>query len=377
MSDTERSPERSAPIIDRTISPIAGRFGAGRTGKIVTVAALAAGCGIFMYASWKHGPTKPQTPLEPASQVVAFEPAKTDPPHGASATPTLAKPGLGAPVLSGAQAAAANGQVPALQPGGAQAGTSGASAAQTAAAARAAKLQAIRGAPILAFSQGEAGVGAVDAAIQPIAHVADGAAHASTELDQLRQGSVIGMAQASRLPDRNFLITAGTSIPCILQTAMDTSTPGYVSCIIPTDVYSDNGAVVLMEKGTKVLGEYHSGMHQGQKRLFVLWTRAVTPAGVAIGLTSPASDALGRAGFDGRIDTHFWEWFGGALLLSIVTDASAAVSRATSMPADASGVALQNTINIPPTLSKPQGAQVAIFAAQDFDFSGVYALKAR
>jgi type IV secretion system protein VirB10 len=296
--DTGRSTQRSAPIIDRTISPVAGRFGAGRAGKIVTVAALAAGCGIFMYASWKHGPTKPQTPLEPASQVVAFEPAKTDAVHGASAAPTLANPGAGAPVLGPAPAAGVNGPVPALQPGGVTAAASAASAAQAAAQARAAKLQAIRGAPILAFSQGGGGLGAVSAAIQPLDHVADGAAHTPTELEKLRQGSVIGMAQASRLPDRNFLITAGTAIPCILQTAMDTSTLGYVSCVIPTDVYSDNGAVVLMEKGTKVLGEYGSGMHQGQNRLFVLWTRAVTPAGVAIGLTSPASDALGRAGFD-------------------------------------------------------------------------------
>ena len=63
--------------------------------------------------------------------------------------------------------------------------------------------------------------------------------------------------------------------------AMDTATPGYVSCLIPRDVLSDNGAVVLMEKGTKVLGEYRSSLKQGQSRLFVLWTRAVTPAGVA------------------------------------------------------------------------------------------------
>ena len=381
--EAEPPPPRpaSSPIIDRTISPVAGRFGAGRTGKIVTVAALAAGCGIFMYATWKHGPTKPKTPLQPASQVVAFEPAKTDAVNGA--TPTLVNPGVGAPVLDPTQAAGANGQVPALQPGGAQAAASAASAAQAAAQARAARLQAIRGAPILAFSQGGGGSGAVSTAIQPIARLAD-PAPTPTELDQLRQGSAIGMAQANRLPDRNFLITAGTAIPCILQTAMDTSTPGYVSCIIPTDVYSDNGAVVLMEKGTKVLGEYRSGMHQGQKRLFVLWTRAVTPAGVAIGLASPASDALGRGGFDGRIDTHFWERFGGALLLSIVDDTSAAVAsrgnqngETVRVPSDAAGIALQNSINIPPTLTKPQGAQVAIFAAQDFDFSGVYALKAR
>jgi type IV secretion system protein VirB10 len=210
------------------------------------------------------------------------------------------------------------------------------------------------------------------------------ASHTPTELDQLRQGSAIGLAKASRLPDRHFVITAGTSIPCTLQTAMDTATPGYVSCIIGQDVYSDDGAVILMEKGSKVLGEYHSGMKQGQARLFVLWTRAVTPEGVAIGLASPASDALGRGGFDGTIDTHFWARFGGALLLSIIDDSSAAVAshvdqngETVRVPSDAAAVALQNSINIPPSLKKNQGSEVAIFVAQDLDFSTVYALKAR
>src|SRR3546814_9651628 len=42
-----------------------------------------------------------------------------------------------------------------------------------------------------------------------------------------------------------------------------------------------------MEKGTRVLGEYRVGIQQGQNRLFVLWTRAVTPQGVRIDLASP------------------------------------------------------------------------------------------
>lgn len=360
---------------DRTISPVAGRFGVGRTGKVVTMTALVAGCGIFLAATWRHGPPKAHAaPLDPARQVVAFEPAKTDPP-----APTLAAPGTNPPTLDPLQATAGGSQVPALQPSPAAGGTS---SAQTQAQARAAQVQAIRGAPILAFSRTASASSATVPGLSTIATKAsDGA---PTELDNLRHGSVIGMARAGRLPDRNYLITAGTSIPCTLQTAMDTSTPGYVTCLIGQDVYSDNGAVVLMEKGTKVLGEYHSGLRQGQKRLFVLWTRAVTPSGVAIGLASPASDALGRGGFDGAIDTHFWERFGGALLLSIVDDAASSLAQRydsngeiARVPSDAAAVALQNSINIPPTLSKAQGAQVAIFAAQDFDFSAVYALKAR
>lgn len=371
---------------DRTISPIAGRFGLGKSGKIATLAALTVGCGVFLAANWRHAPSKSHTErIEAARQVVNFEPAKVDAPGG-KAIPTLARPGTGAPVLeptsvsaSGAEGQADPNQVPAIEPGGGGMGQQQAKA-QSAAQARAAQLTAIRAAPIMAFSQ-SGGQVRMPTVMATASAPAEGAA---TELDQLRRGSTIGLARASRLPNRNFLIVAGTSIPCTLQTAMDTTTPGYVSCLIGADVYSDNGAVILMEKGTKVLGEYRSGMKQGQRRLFVLWTRAVTPAGVAIGLASPASDALGRAGFDGLIDTHFWERFGGALLLSIVDDSSTALAsrsnangETTRVPSDAAAAALQNSINIPPNLTKAQGSQVAIFAAQDFDFSSVYALKAR
>jgi type IV secretion system protein VirB10 len=363
-----REPAPDAPssaAAERAISPISGRLGSGLGGKAVVFAALVAGCGVFVAATWGHDkPKVDSTPVQPARQVVPFEPIRSTP------TPTLAAPGPDAPALA---ASAEGRQVPALEPS--------ARAAADPAAQRRAQLAEIRGAPILAFSRGGGGSGAPDAS-RPILAASIEAAE-PTELDQLRRGSTIGRARAARVGDRNFLILAGASIPCILQTAMDTGAPGYVTCLIPRDVYSDNGAVVLLEKGTRVLGEYRSGMRQGQKRLFVLWTRAVTPAGVAIAVASPATDPVGRAGFGGEIDTHFWDRFGGALLLSIVDDGAYAIAGrdsqygTTRLPSDAAGIALQGSVNIPPTLTKPQGAEVSILVAQDFDFSGVYGLKAR
>lgn len=360
--------ERAPPAFERSISPIAGRLGSGMAGKGVVLAALVAGCGVFVAATWGHEKPKAEPRRdEPARQVVPFESAMKAP------SPTLATPGANAPSLGPTDAA---GQVPAIQTT-----SGGPAAAADAATRRQAEVSAIRGAPILAYSRG--GDGRPDPAMPAILAAQAGPAREATELDQLRRSSSIGQARAARLPDRNFLIVAGANIPCILQTAMDTTTPGYVSCLIPRDVLSDNGAVVLMEKGTKVLGEYRSSLRQGQRRLFVLWTRAVTPAGVAIALGSPAADPIGRAGFDGEIDTHFWDRFGGALLLSIVDDAAYAVagpnngSNITRLPSDAAGIAVQNSINIPPSLRKAQGSEVSIFVAQDFDFSGVYGLRAR
>jgi type IV secretion system protein VirB10 len=373
MTDLDAAPVADAPKAepmsgeDRTISPVAGRFGGGRAGKAVALAALLAGCGVFAAATMHLPRARPAAaPDQPARQVVAFEPLKP---------PTLAAPGPGAPSLTPGQAAGGDpAQVPALQPAG----------ASTDAAAKArADLAAVRGAPLIAYSREGGGLGGPLGSSDVVPAIETAATGAATELDQLRHGSTIGQVRASRLPNRNFLIVAGSAIPCLLQTAMDTATPGYVSCLIPRDVLSDTGGVVLLEKGTKVLGEYRSSLRQGQKRLFVLWTRAVTPAGVAIRLESPAADALGRAGFDGDLDTHFWDRFGGALLLSIVDDGSYALagnggaSNTARVPSDAGAVALQNSINIPPSLRKAQGAEVSIFVAQDFDFSGVYGLKAR
>jgi type IV secretion system protein VirB10 len=204
----------------------------------------------------------------------------------------------------------------------------------------------------------------------------------ATNLDTLRQASAIGQAQARPLPDRNFLITAGSFIPCVLQSAMDSSQPGYVSCIVPRNIYSDNGRVVLMEKGTKIVGEYQGGLDRGQYRLFVLWTRAVTPRGIAIDVASPATDALGRGGMDGRVNNFFWQRFGTALLFSLVEDAATvgaeavgnSASNTTRVPSDAASTILQQNGQIRPVLRKNQGEDVGITVAQDFDFSTVYGL---
>lgn len=204
--------------------------------------------------------------------------------------------------------------------------------------------------------------------------------------DGLLRPTKLEGSRAGTLGNRNYIVAMGTSIPCVLETAMASDQPGFTSCVINRDVLSDNGRVVLMEKGTQIVGEYRGGLQRGQKRVFVLWSRAKTPNGVIVTLASPATDALGRAGVDGDVDTHWWERFGSALLLSIVGDATSyANSRlqdsdvdaqnTTSAGQQAAAIAVEQSINIPPTLLKHQGELVSIFVARDLDFSGVYRLR--
>ncbi|WP_196486328.1 type IV secretion system protein VirB10 [Burkholderia territorii] len=198
--------------------------------------------------------------------------------------------------------------------------------------------------------------------------------------------------RARWLGDRNFVLARGTAFDCILDTKMISSVSGIVTCTIPRNVYSDNGRVVLMERGSTVTGEYHADLRLGSERIYVLWDRIKTANGVVMALDSPATGSLGEAGLGGEIDNHWRQRIGAAVLLSMVKDA---VAYKTSRDASNSGsgtIVLSNTsqqtdtlagkildhsINIPPTLTINQGEKVMIMVAHDLDFSGVYELRAQ
>ncbi|MEO8112762.1 MAG: hypothetical protein ABI655_00180, partial [Phenylobacterium sp.] len=173
-TDPGAAPLREDPPLDRAISPIAGRLGSGRAGRAIVLGALLAGCAVFALATWRADrPMPDKAPVQPARQVVAFEPAK-------AAAPTLGQPGPGAPSLSSPQDGA-TGTVPALAADSA-APPAGSAQAQVQ-AARAAELRAVRGAPILAWSR-SGGAAALGPSLVPA--LAGGAEQVPTELDQLR-----------------------------------------------------------------------------------------------------------------------------------------------------------------------------------------------
>ena len=127
--------------------------------------------------------------------------------------------------------------------------------------------------------------------------------------------------EAGMIGDRNMILPKGKSIDCALTIRVVNEVAGMATCVLTSDVYSDNGRVVLLDRGSEAVGEYAATMAQGQRRLFLLWTRVKTPNGVVINLNSPAADALGTSGLAGYVDNHWWDRLGAAFLLSIVQDA--------------------------------------------------------
>lgn len=189
---------------------------------------------------------------------------------------------------------------------------------------------------------------------------------------------------ATSIGSLNTIIAEGSLIHGVLEPATNSDLPGYVRAIVSEPSYSEDGTQVLIPRGSRLIGQYKSGMLQGQSRIFMVWTRLITPSGISIQLGSPGVDNLGTAGIGAdEIDRHFWERFGTGSLLSIIgagaanagvspTDqensASAYRSAVANSFSQSATQSLQQDSRIPPTLTTYQGKPIMIFVAKDLHF---------
>lgn len=189
----------------------------------------------------------------------------------------------------------------------------------------------------------------------------------------------------------NLLLEQGTYIPCVLRQKLISNVGGQISCTIAENVLSKNGNVTLIEKGSTAVGVYQTGaVSHGSDQIFVIWQEIRTPNNINVDVNSGSTDELGANGLTGWTDQHFWKRFGNAILLSMITDSSSALSSRLAKSdnrnylentqensEELAKTVLEQMGDIKPTLYKNQGDKVGIFVARDIDFSGVYSLNKR
>lgn len=214
-------------------------------------------------------------------------------------------------------------------------------------------------------------------------------------------GETVATSVAQRLKRIDALIAQGTFIRATLETAINSDLAGDVRAVTLEDVWSFDGRRVLIPAGSRLVGQYRSGISRGQTRVFVAWTRLLRPDGVSVMLGSIGTDALGRTGMPGDVDQHWFERFGSAVLLSVVggvstyvagqgqnqnqnfygnsnsvdnTQSAQTIAQQTIATtfAQLANTALQDSINIPPTINIDQGTPVIVFVRKDLDFSALY-----
>ena len=190
---------------------------------------------------------------------------------------------------------------------------------------------------------------------------------------------------ARLLRTTGYTITEGTVIPAILETAIHSDLPGLTRALNSADVYSHDGSQLLIPKGSRLVGRYQSSTRRGQVRIFIIWTRILRADGLSVLINSPGTDPLGRAGVEGEVDTHFFQIFGAAILLSVIDaglemgvqaireqgDNNTTIGQNSAGLSRAGEIALQDSIQIQPTISIDQGTRISVMVARDLDFEAV------
>lgn len=190
---------------------------------------------------------------------------------------------------------------------------------------------------------------------------------------------------ATQESDTDWKIFQGKTIPAVLDTAINSDLPAMIRANISEDVYSETGRNVLLPKGTRLIGQYNSAIQMGQTRVFVIWTRAITPDQVSIALGSPGIDTLGRAGMAGEVDNHFWDIFGASLLLSVLAVGASDIQTPNSDTfygnpyqfevveslSEQSDKILSERLKIKPTIVVDQGERINVMVSKDLDFSSL------
>ena len=184
-------------------------------------------------------------------------------------------------------------------------------------------------------------------------------------------------ARASRFANPSTTVPKGTVIHAVLETALDSNRAGFARAIVSRHVRSFDGTQLLVPRGSKLLGEYEADLNHGQNRALIQWHRLMLPDGTIIDVDSPSADSLGRAGVKGKVNSHFFARFSGAILQSALDIGVQLATRKVAGDTLIFGASpggqekLNPQTDIKPMLTIKQGSSVAVFVARDLDFTDV------
>ena len=189
-----------------------------------------------------------------------------------------------------------------------------------------------------------------------------------------------------------YMLRAGTVIPGVLITAINSDLPGEIVGQVSRDVYdSRTQRLLIIPKGSRLIGSYENRVAAGQGRLLVAWTRLILPDGRSMHLPGLAlKDPQGQTGAKGDVDNHWRRVFGSALLLSAISAGvqlsqpqqssvfsppSAGQVAGGAVGQELSSVALdiiRRGMDVPPTVTVRQGQPFDVFLNGDLVFDGPY-----
>ncbi len=122
-------------------------------------------------------------------------------------------------------------------------------------------------------------------------------------------------------PRTAYEVRAGTVLPAVLVTGINSDLPGQIVAQISQDVYDTaTHRHLLIPMGSKLIGQYQNNLVYGQSRVMVAWQRITFPDATALDIGAmPGTDEAGYSGFADQVNHHYARIFGQAILLSFIT----------------------------------------------------------
>ncbi|MGL4236246.1 TrbI/VirB10 family protein [Tabrizicola sp.] len=180
-------------------------------------------------------------------------------------------------------------------------------------------------------------------------------------------------------PASPYVLQAGAVIPAALVTGIRSDLPGQIVAQVTQHVYdSPSGRYLLIPQGTRLIGEYDSGIGVGQRRVLLVWTRLIFPDGSSIVLERQrGADAGGYAGLEDGVDYHWWDIAKAAALSTLLNVGTELAADDGDVLASAIRDGAQDTINdagqqivsrqldVQPTLTIRPGFPVRVIVTRD------------
>jgi len=115
-------------------------------------------------------------------------------------------------------------------------------------------------------------------------------------------------------------LLAGSIIPAVLITAINSDLPGVVTAMVRQTIYDTlHPDLVVIPQGAKLIGQYSSDVAYGQSRTLIAWNRIIFPNGSMLDLQGMlGTDGKGQSGFADQVDNHYMKIFGSSVLISLL-----------------------------------------------------------
>jgi type IV secretory pathway VirB10-like protein len=207
-----------------------------------------------------------------------------------------------------------------------------------------------------------------------------------------------------RPPASSFTVMAGSVIPAVLVSGINSDLPGPILAQVSENVFdSRSGKSLLIPQASRLIGAYQNASAYGQQRVQIAWRRLIFPDTSSMDLPQmPGADQGGYAGFSDEVNNHYLSTFGTAALMSLISAGQMVGQLATfggggavgpygyyqpnqwAMASEMAGAGasaqmgaagqqmIGNGMNRPPTLEIRPGYQFNVMVTQDLVFPGPY-----